>query len=129
MLSEYITIIACCLVIIFVIGLFIYRKKTGNENDQVTLLISLGAEIFISYVEKRASKDAKDFDEISDYIIFVKNFIREQLLLRIKQDDQISESVKIILTDTFLDDVVDDLIEHNAASLQVTFESVKGIEN
>ena len=129
MQSEYITIIACCIVIVFIGILAIYRKKTGVKDDYVTFLLSASTDAFITYVQKNATDDAKDFDEVYEYVIYVKNFIRKEILSTIKDNKDIPDSAKAILESKFLDDIVDQMIEHNASILQDTFDSVKENKN
>ena len=125
-MDQNILIFGCCFLIALVVGLTVYRKKTNAVDDEFNLLMSLAINVFESYIKEKAPAHAKDFDELSDYAIFVKDYLIEEISKSlINKDQEIFQIINDALNSDTMDMVLNTVIQENFAVLEETFESVK----
>ena len=126
MSNEIVTVILCCLVILSAVGLFFYNKKsTAKKNDAVNTFGSIAITLLTAYIEENGKADAKNFDDIADYVIYVKDYLIKSLSESIADNEEIPASIKKLLTNEMVDDIVDNMINEQFAILEETFTAAK----
>lgn len=125
-MEQSVLIFGCCFLILLVVGLTFYRKKTKTEDDEINLLMSLGIDVFTTYIEEKGPEDVKQFDELSDYAIFVKNYLLDEISKSLmNKDEEVYHIINKAITNDLMDTIIDTVIQENFDVLEKTFESVK----
>ena len=121
--SNTMTIILSAAVVALVVFLYFYNKKNSNhKNDLVNQITNAVISILTDYIKEKGVKEAKDFDELSDYVIFIKNFLFDKIKEQIEASE-IPDKFKKYFTDTeVIDSIVDSIIVENMELLEKTFE-------
>lgn len=123
MTNEYLTVALCCLVVILVAVIYIFNKKASTEKNNVLLsFTALGVNILIEYINTTGPEDVKQFDEFSDYIIFIKNFLFKEISDKLLTS---SSSIKKIMNDKAINTVLDNVIDQESRLLEETFKLAK----
>ena len=124
--NEIVTVILCCLVIICAVGLFFYNKKsTSKKSDAVNTFGSIAINLLTTYIEENGKTDAKNFDDITDYVIYVKDYLVKSLSDTIADNQEIPATIKKLLTNEMVDDIIDNMINEQFAVLEETFTTAK----
>lgn len=124
--NEIVTVVLCCLVILCAVGLFFYNKKSSaKKDDAVNIFGSIAITLLTAYIEENGKADAKNFDDIADYVIYVKDYLVKTLSESIADNQEIPASVKKLLTNEMVNDIVDDMINDQFAILEETFTAAK----
>lgn len=124
--TTSITIILSAAVVALVVFLFFYNKKnTNNRNDLVNQITDSVITILTNYIKENGTKEAKQFENLSDYVIFIKDYLLEKLKECI-ENSEIPDKFKKYFTDmTVLDSIVEAIIVENMELLEKTFEDSK----
>lgn len=123
---EMVYVVISFLVVLLVLGLTFYRKKTGVTTNDVNIFTSMAVNILTSYLEKNAKEDIKNFDDISEYLVFIKDYIldilRASLTLETKQP--MDAAIERVLNSNYFDDLLVEIIHDNSEKIQETFDSI-----
>ena len=125
-MTELSTIILCAAVVALVVFLFIYNKKnTAKKNDLINTIASSLIETLTDYIAKNGKKEAKEFDDLADYVIYVKDYLFKKFEEMLAESETIPEKMKKIFSDDMVNSIVDDIITNNMELLEKTFEDSK----
>lgn len=123
---EMVYVVISFLVVLLVLGLTFYRKKTGVTTNDVNIFTTMAVNILTSYLEKNAKEDIKNFDDISEYLVFIKDYIldilRTSLTLETKQP--MDAAIERVLNSNYFDDLLVEIIHDNSEKIQETFDSI-----
>ena len=125
-MSEFGTIIAICLLIVIVVGFAIYKNKKHNDvkSNAVASFTVIAINVLADYISEHGKTDAKKFDEFSDYIIYVKDYLFGEIFNLIKNDSSMDEKIKkILMNDDTINDILDTIIIEETEFLNDTFVS------
>ena len=122
-MTELTTIILSVAVVALVVFLFIYNKKnTGKKNDLINIVTGSLIDTLDNYIKENGVKEAKDFDDIADYVVYVKDYLFKRFEEMLADSETVPENMKKIFSNETINDIIDEIIVVNMEELEQTFE-------
>lgn len=120
------TVILSAIVVVLVVLLYFYNKRTSaQKNDLINTLTGSVITVLTDYIKENGKKEAKDFDELADYVVYVKDYLYDRFVEMVDNSETIPEKMKKFFTDDLINSLIDDIIANNMELLEKTFTDAK----
>lgn len=126
MTTEMITVILSIVLVVLAIFLYVYNKKNSSKKNELVNMVTVALiEVLAAYIKKNGKKDAKPFEELADYVVYVKDYLFGQFEKMLEDADFVPENMKKIFSNETINSILDNIINENMEIIEKAFVDSK----